>query len=661
MIYRQEKPEIEIVAFTTLNPALRTYPNIFEGDVLKLVDGLGTDQENLIEYAGRVCYRSTARMGSAPKFIINRVKEGHEDIVEHVVVTLKVKNMGDVRYWMMVNRHLNISNVGDPGVIGEFGEYLVTANVRVWLDLFRKGICLEAIPLMKSLVPSVFAEFKLIDASGGKYVNLLDWKSAYLTTSDGPMKVTLLGVSVPNSSTRYGQSSGTLMKHGAATFLFEGISRACTHQLVRHRLASFSQESQRYTKYDAVKHNLSPKVPKLPTAQKGRRHGLCKFSIDQEKFIVEQYQKGFNGEILSREYDVDPVTIRSIVKRHGVEYRNVRQSRSQHIETDFFDRIDTPLKAQILGLIYADGNVARRGEKISHATISQHSDYKCWMKRLGELWGGSVISGGKKNASVLTVPGLDLANALVSHGVVPNKSKILTHPNIDDELARHFIRGYLEGDGYISKQSSNPSIVFVGTENVLSWIKEKALSALGKQKGPSIKSNGSVYSLSFSGSQQVPKMIEWIYEGFDFRYSHPAKLERATEWCESINEEFISQRIEWGKRFGAIVPNKFTPITTSIFISSIEEQAQSYANLRQIGIYKEDARFLLPNAVETRIITTMSYEAWSHFLWLRALDKAAQWEIRKLGQIVLGKLYDVSPIAFEEHWRTHIERFTVNV
>ncbi|MBU2592506.1 MAG: FAD-dependent thymidylate synthase [Patescibacteria group bacterium] len=38
----------------------------------------------------------------------------------------------------------------------------------------------------------------------------------------------------------------SVLEHAKATFLVSGVSRACTHQLVRHRLASFSQQSQRY-------------------------------------------------------------------------------------------------------------------------------------------------------------------------------------------------------------------------------------------------------------------------------------------------------------------------------------------------------------------------------------------------------------------------------
>ncbi len=43
------------------------------------------------------------------------------------------------------------------------------------------------------------------------------------------------------------------LEHVCYTFAIEGISRACSHELVRHRIASYSQQSQRYVKFkDAV-------------------------------------------------------------------------------------------------------------------------------------------------------------------------------------------------------------------------------------------------------------------------------------------------------------------------------------------------------------------------------------------------------------------------
>lgn len=85
----------------------------------------------------------------------------------------------------------------------------------------------------------------------------------------------------------------------------------------------------------------------------------------------------------------------------------------------------------------------------------------------------------------------------------------------------------------------------------------------------------------------------------------------------------------------------------SMYTISLERIAREYHALRvNSNIPKEDARFLLPNATETRIVVTMGFEAWKHFLWLRALDTAAQWEIRHIGQAVLKCLYRVDPVAF---------------
>ena len=46
-------------------------------------------------------------------------------------------------------------------------------------------------------------------------------------------------------------SSGhfSTLEHASYTFAVDGVSRALTHQLVRHRIASFNQQSQRYVKF----------------------------------------------------------------------------------------------------------------------------------------------------------------------------------------------------------------------------------------------------------------------------------------------------------------------------------------------------------------------------------------------------------------------------
>ena len=144
--------QVELLALTRRNPALTESSLADLGDLPALFEGKSTYGEAIMEFAGRVCYRSTHRMGTAPDFIAARVREGHEDIIEHVVVTVRISNSVEPLYWRTLNRHCEVSDVGDSA-------WIVSGNTRVWLDFFRHGEAHEAIPILKQIAPKVFDEF----------------------------------------------------------------------------------------------------------------------------------------------------------------------------------------------------------------------------------------------------------------------------------------------------------------------------------------------------------------------------------------------------------------------------------------------------------------------------------------------------------------------
>ena len=57
------------------------------------------------------------------------------------------------------------------------------------------------------------------------------------------------------------------LEHASYTFAIDGVSRAMTHQLVRHRLASYNQQSQRYVSYDDPAFIMPPEVDADPEAR----------------------------------------------------------------------------------------------------------------------------------------------------------------------------------------------------------------------------------------------------------------------------------------------------------------------------------------------------------------------------------------------------------
>jgi thymidylate synthase (FAD) len=55
-----------------------------------------------------------------------------------------------------------------------------------------------------------------------------------------------------------GYGHGSVIEHASFTFSIEGVSRAMTHQLVRHRIASYTQQSQRYVEYNTLGSYVTP-------------------------------------------------------------------------------------------------------------------------------------------------------------------------------------------------------------------------------------------------------------------------------------------------------------------------------------------------------------------------------------------------------------------
>ena len=82
-----------------------------------------------------------------------------------------------------------------------------------------------------------------------------------------------------------------------------------------------------------------------------------------------------------------------------------------------------------------------------------------------------------------------------------------------------------------------------------------------------------------------------------------------------------------------------------IFEQAIKHCEQAYEQLIAAGIPAEDARYLLPNAAETKIVITMNVRELLHFFEVRCCNRA-QWEIRALAWAMLGMCLREAPALF---------------
>ena len=83
-----------------------------------------------------------------------------------------------------------------------------------------------------------------------------------------------------------------------------------------------------------------------------------------------------------------------------------------------------------------------------------------------------------------------------------------------------------------------------------------------------------------------------------------------------------------------------------MFVGAVENAYEDYKRLVGSGINPEDARYLLPNACKTEVVTTFNIRQWRHVFKHRGLNPRAQWEIRDITKEILKQFGEALPEFF---------------
>ena len=209
-----------------------------------------------------------------------------------------------------------------------------------------------------------------------------------------------------------------------------------------------------------------------------KRNKMEQWRIDIYKKILIDYNTGSYklkelAEIYGIKYDTISKNIRklgAVTNPHGKIYMN----------SNIFEKIDTEEKAYWLGFLYADSCIHYDGKGylrfelgLAEKDLNHIEKFKIF---IGSKHG---IKYRKKTKSYrLSFSDQEFAEYLIKLGCVTKKSLILTFPTEDQVplgLQKHFIRGYFDGDGYLSKPPKATTISLLGTkeflEGVLKYLK----------------------------------------------------------------------------------------------------------------------------------------------------------------------------------------------
>jgi len=110
-----------------------------------------------------------------------------------------------------------------------------------------------------------------------------------------------------------------------------------------------------------------------------------------------------------------------------------------------------------------------------------------------------------------------------------------------------------------------------------------------------------------------------------------------------------SQRYVSEKDFGYVVPPSIAEKDEArdVFDGAIDGAREAYRRLIELKAPREDARFVLPNAVETELVMTANMREFRHIFELRC-HRTAQWEIRSMAIQMLEVLKKELPAVFAD-------------
>lgn len=243
--------------------------------------------------------------------------------------------------------------------------------------------------------------------------------------------------------------------------------------------------------------------------------------VDEET-IIEKYEQGLSGIQIGKDLGIKTYQVHYILDKHGVKKRKNGQNWKKYTaKYDFFETIDTEEKAYWLGFIAADGYVTNRnqvGITLNTKDKSHLEKFKKAISSTHKIFDYVYDTTFKKDTeySRILITSDKMKNDLVSKGILEQKTFLLEFPITDSSLIKDYIRGYIDGDGSITRTLSDSGLIYeyqlkvMGRKDFLRGI----LKYLDKESQTLFKRHNDKtdnYYFSIGGNNQVESVLDMIY------------------------------------------------------------------------------------------------------------------------------------------------------
>lgn len=263
-----------------------------------------------------------------------------------------------------------------------------------------------------------------------------------------------------------------------------------------------------------------------------------------KEWLKEQFDKYHTPTLVSEKTGYP----RTCITRYAIKYEiynpKYTREKTNYVKEDYFQVIDTPNKAYFLGFIMADGNIYKRKNNSYQFSIKLKKSDKDILLKLAQEIGFNpekiierteMRNETKTHCVEMKIYNQNFCQSLINLGVIPKKTGKETMPNLREDLKKDFVRGYIDGDGWIGKGraqigvcSSSLSII----KSITSYIQ----SALNIEMKISQQDKG-LYVSKIYARKKVYQILKHLY------YDNCMSLDRKNNLAKIKQKEIIEDLI----------------------------------------------------------------------------------------------------------------------
>lgn len=255
-----------------------------------------------------------------------------------------------------------------------------------------------------------------------------------------------------------------------------------------------------------------------------------KAKINEEDItkMIGLYNDGYAIKGISEMFHISEITVSNYLKSHDVHIRNNSECKQLYtLNESYFDNIDIPNKAYLLGWLWSDGhNCIRNNAVIISLQYQDRYILEFFNKELESnrpikfIDRSNDTDYNRQNQYRLSIVNKHMSKRLLELGMDHDKGLTAHFPKeLPADLFSHFIRGYFDGDGYICKNPKDCRMNITGTV----WLCESVQAILKNSLGvnsymviPHNKINKPTRTLWIAGRNQVKKVLDYFYNNAEY-------------------------------------------------------------------------------------------------------------------------------------------------